>query len=245
MASLDLAAIAGTLEGLEETILYKLIDRAQFRRNPRAYAPGESGFAGETEASLFELRLLQQERMDAEFGRFEVPEERPFNRDLPASRRAVMLPDSTFAAIDFERVSRCAEIRGRYLALLPALCVEGDDGQYGSSVEHDVYALQAIARRVHYGALYVAESKFRDDPVGYSGLIAARDRDALLERLTRPEVETAILDRVRQKVELAQQTVNAALRRLIDPSTVVEFYREGVIPLTKAGEVEYLLQRLS
>jgi len=53
----NLDKIATDLEGLEETIIARLIDRAQFRRNRLAYQPGKSGFKGETELSLFALRL--------------------------------------------------------------------------------------------------------------------------------------------------------------------------------------------
>lgn len=243
MMSLDLNAIAGTLESLEETIIHKLIDRAQFAANARAYAPGESGFTGEPERSLFQLRLVYQESMDAEFGRFHVPEERPFTRDLPQSRRQVTLPDTGLAAIDFEVVNLCPRIVQRYLDLVPRICSSGDDGQYGSSVEHDIYALQAIARRIHYGALYVAESKYRDDPQGYRAMIERADTQALLAKLTRVEVEERIIARIHRKATQAQDQVNLMLRRVIDPNCIVDFYRDTIIPLTKEGEIAYLLHR--
>ena len=243
MVSLDLNAIAGTLESLEETIIHKLIDRAQFAANARAYIAGESGFAGEPERSLFELRLAYQERMDAEFGRFHVPEERPFTHDLPQAKRTVTLPDTGLAAIDYEVVNLCPAIVERYLDAVPRICADGDDGQYGSSVEHDIYALQAIARRIHYGALYVAESKYRDDPRGYRALIECHDTEALMERLTRIAVEERIITRIHRKARQAQEEINLQLRRIVDPELIVTFYRDTIIPLTKQGEIAYLLHR--
>ncbi len=243
MASLDLSAIAGTLESLEETIIHKLIDRAQFAANAPAYAPGASGFQGEGARSLFQLRLAYQERMDALFGRFQVPEERPFTADLPAAQRRVTLPDTGLAAIDYGVVNLCPAILQRYLALLPAICPAGDDGQYGSSVEHDVYALQAIARRIHYGALYVAESKYRDDPHGYRELIDRGDTATMLAKLTRSDVEERIIARIRRKAAQVQEQVDLRLRRVVDPQALVEFYRDTVIPLTKEGEIAYLMHR--
>jgi len=245
MQPLDLTAIAGTLESLEETIIYKLIDRAQFAVNERAYQPGASGFEGEKERSLFERRLHSQESMDAEFGRFHVPEERPFTKGLPAAKRNVLSPDTGLATIDYEVVNLCPTILQRYQALIPTVCPEGDDGQYGSSVEHDVYALQAIARRIHYGALYVAESKYRDDVAGYCALIERAATDAMMEKLTRREVEDRIIKRIRDKAVQAQAQVNLALRRFVDPEVVVRFYRDTLIPLTKEGEIAYLLHRPS
>lgn len=243
MHPLDLDTIAGTLESLEETIIFRLIDRAQFAANAIAYQPGASGFRGEDRRSLFELRLRSQESMDAEFGRFHVPEERPFTRDLPCAKRAVTLPDTGLAPLDYEAVSLCATILRRYRVLIPRICASGDDGQYGSSVEHDVQALQAIARRVHYGALYVAESKYRDDPPGYRRLIERADTAAMMAKLTRAAVETRIIERIRAKAAQAQERVNLQLRRVIDPEVIVEFYRDTVIPLTKEGEIAYLLHR--
>ena len=40
----DLNIIATMLEGLEEAIIARLIDRAQFRANEVIYLPGQSGF---------------------------------------------------------------------------------------------------------------------------------------------------------------------------------------------------------
>jgi chorismate mutase len=243
MNALPLEEIARKLESLEETIVFKLIDRAQFRVNARVYEPGRSGLEGEDKKSLFEVRLGFQEAMDAQFGRFRVPEERPFTPGLPPSRREVLISDTGLYLDDLEAINLTKEITGPYLALLGEMCAPGDDGQYGSSVEHDVYALQAVSRRVHYGALYVAESKYRADPLKYGPLIAAGDTEAIGALLTRREVEEAILARVSEKVAYAQGRVNREIRRVIGPELVLRFYRDCIIPLTKKGETLYLLNR--
>jgi len=243
MTTLSLDTIAATLEGLEETIIYKLLDRAQFRANTAVYEPGRSGFTGAEKDSLLDLRLRYHESMDAEFGRFCVPEERPFCRDLPVPRRRVSVPDTGLHLSDFETIDCGREIRRAYLALVPVMCRSGDDGQHGSSVEHDVYALQAIARRVHYGALYVGESKYRDAPQRLRALIHARDERGLADLLTRREVEDRVMQRVREKTGTVQAAANRLVRHVIDPEIVVEFYRDTVIPLTKKGEILYLLSR--
>jgi chorismate mutase len=239
----DLELIAARLEGLEETIISKLIDRAQFSVNQSIYIPGQSGFTGAEGLSLFDLRLRWQEEMDARFGRFHVPEERPFNRDLPASQRAVALPPSCLVIDDFERVNVTAAIRDAYLQMIPRICPAGDDRQYGSSVEHDVYALQAISRRIHFGALYVAESKYSADPASYDECAARGDTDALMRMLTRHDVEERILLRVGEKTERAQAHVNQRVRSIVAPDTVMSLYRDFIIPITKQGEILYLLQR--
>lgn len=239
----DLDIIAAQLSALEESIIVRLLERAQFCHNPVAYMPGKSGFEGEAERSLFEIRMRYQEEMDAVFGRFCVPEERPFYKNLPAPRRKVRLDTTGFAVSDFDVVNLMPSIVEYYLAFLPHVCQKGDDGQYGSSVEHDVMALQAIGRRVHYGALMVAESKFRSDRDAYSILIRQGDRDSLLKKLSRPEVEEKILLRVKEKTCAIQSRVDKRIRRIVDASVLVDFYRELVIPLTKEGEILYLLNR--
>ncbi len=243
MTAPDLAQIAADLESLEETIILRLIDRAQFRYNPRVYRPGESGFGGEPDLSLFALRLRCQERMDARFGRFCAPEERPFNRGLPAPGRRVQLPPHCLRIDDWDRVNLSAHILESYLGLVARICRDGDDGQYGSSVEHDVYAVQAIARRIHYGSLYVAESKYRSAPELYDGALAGDDPHPLMDLLTRPEVEARILARVAQKTTALQASVDPRLRQVIDPEAVRDYYRVHVIPLTKAGQILYLRHR--
>jgi chorismate mutase len=244
MVSLDLDIIAAHLEGLEETLIHRFLDRAQFRRNAVAYEPNASGFRGAGSESLFHIRLRYQEHMDAEFGRFLVPEERPYHPQLPESRRAVNLAESPLRMPDYECVNLTPEIVAAYLPWLDTLCVAGDDGQYGSSVEHDVYAIQALSRRVHYGALYVAESKYRLAPAEFLSLISANDREALVRRLTRPEVERRVLSRVAEKAAYLQARINRTVRTAVAPEVVVGFFRATVIPLTKEGEVRYLLSRM-
>ena len=243
MITPDLNRIATDLEGLEETIIARLIDRAQFKRNRIAYQPGESGFKGEMELSLFALRIKFQEEMDACFGRFAVPEERPFNKTLPEAKRIVRLPDNCLRLPDYNRVNVTDKILASYLELVPKICAPGDDAQYGSSVEHDVYAIQAISRRIHYGAMYVAETKYLSDPETFNRAIDAEDTDTLETLLTRPEVEQRILQRVQEKAKVLQAAAKIDTRITIDPDVVKAYYAAYIIPLTKEGEILYLLNR--
>lgn len=243
MTDLDLEHIAGILEGLEETIIQKLIDRIQFRYNPDVYRAGKSGFPDEPVSSLFELRLRYQEEMDSVFGRFLLPEERPFHADLPPARRSLASEPSPLRIRDYSIANLSPAIKDRYLALLPLICEAGDDGQYGSSSEHDVYAFQAIARRVHFGTFFVAECKYRSAPDLFRKLVETGDREGIAKALTRPEVEKAVIERVGLKVEKLQTTVRGRIRRSLPPEPVSAFYRETIIPLTKEGEVLYILRR--
>ena len=74
-------------------------------------------------------------------------------------------------------------------------------------------------------------------------MIGGRDEGALTDLLTRADVEEQIIIRVREKTAALQTTANTLIRHLIDHEVVVTFYRDVVIPLTKKGEVLYLLHR--
>ena len=249
------------LRGLEETIISDLIKRAQHKVNSIIYEPGKSSFKEHDDKSLFQVRLLEQERMDSRFGRFTVPEERPYNVDLPPvegdierTHRYLLLeeingdlkvdPTNYLLLQHINVVNLVQEIMQAYLSLVPVIYEEGDDhNNYGSSVEEDVAALRSISERIHYGALFVAECKFQGDPVKYSRLIADKDEDGLETALTRSEIETDTKVRVKRKVDQLQATADPRVRKVINPEDIERFYEGCVIPLTKKGEVAYLLQR--
>lgn len=236
---MDLDTIAGRLEAMEDSIIFKLLNRAQYRQNRPAYEKGASGFP---EQSLFEARLRRQEELDAEFGKFTVPEERPFTINLPEPKRRGALREVIYLS-DFDSVNLTGMIRPAYLELVQDMCREGDDGHYGSSVEHDVEALRAISERIHFGAVYVAECKFQMEPDTYSLLIQDCDTAKLVEKLSRSEVEQAILRRVAWKMQQFQNGANQKVRHVVDPEIIIAFYRDHIIPLTKNGELQYLYHR--
>ena len=243
MNSTNLDYIASVLEGFEETIILRLIDRAQFKTNETIYLPGKSGFEGREEESLFQLRLRYQEDIDTLFGRFMMPEERPFNKNLTPPRRKVTIPECPLVLKDYNLVNLTSDIEKYYLNWISSLCPSGDDAQYGSCVELDVYAVQAISRRIHYGAMYVAESKYRSNPDIYQKLIDKKDAEGLMRLLTRPEVEKRILQRLKNKVNSIQAAINHDVRVAINAETVCSFYKDSIIPMTKEGQILYLLNR--
>ncbi len=240
---LNLDQVVARLAGLEEAILMKLLDRCQFAYNEAAYTPGISGFDPPESATLLELRLLHQETVDALFGRYLVPEERPFYTGLPRPRRLVTTLDPELHIRELETINLSGRILISYLELLPQICKPGSDGHLGSSVEHDVICLQAIARRIHYAACYVAESKYRLEPAVYQELIDRQDEKSLMERLTRKEVEQEVLRRVERKIRSLQKASDPNNRIIIAAEPIVYYFRDWIIPLTKEGEVRYLMQR--
>ncbi|XP_057522891.1 chorismate mutase 2-like [Amaranthus tricolor] len=244
--NLSLDSIRKTLIGLEDTIIYSLIERAKFPLNSPAYKPSPSpAFHG----SFMEFLVKGTEAVQAQGGRYQSPEEVPFFLDhLPpslAQRPQNCSQDLPAAAAS---VSVTKNILDFYVnQFLPKLAPSGDHGNYALSVASDLVCLQAISRRIHFGK-YVAEAKFRNDTEAYSNAIRAKDKNSLTKLLTDEKVEEMVKQRVEKKARVYGQEVtlnetnNNVLK--VDPSLVSNLYGEWVIPLTKDVEIEYLLRRL-
>jgi chorismate mutase len=127
--------------------------------------------------------------------------------------------------------------------MVPLLCPPGDDAQYGSAAVCDVAGLQALSRRIHYG-MFVAESKYQEQPAPFAELISAKDAAGLRRLITHPEVEGRVLHRVAVKARTyAQEVAGRQEQHKLEPAKVAEIYRRWIIPMTKDVEVEYLLNR--
>jgi chorismate mutase len=143
--------------------------------------------------------------------------------------------------------------------LLPGITQPGDDGNYGSAAMHDVLALQALSKRIHYGK-FVAEAKFRARPDEYSDLIRKQDAAGLMQLLTDEAVEQKVVDRVRRKAATYGQDIQlgggaaaaangtaggaAAPQYKVSPDLIADLYNRWVMPMTKDVQVAYLLRRL-
>ena len=120
--------------------------------------------------------------------------------------------------------------------------------------------LQAISKRVHYGASpsplspriyssthprtgkFVSESKFSQDPAAFIPHIRSGDTAALDALITKPEVERRLLERLRKKAELYAQDLASdgeikPSKGKLDVDGVVDLYESYIIPLTKEVEV--------
>jgi len=242
MNSFDLGAIATRLESLEETIIFRLIDRVQLGRNHAVYELDRFPL-NSSEPTLLDHMMKFHESTHAILGRYVVAEERPFFDNLPIPAEGMASGRDEGLFIDnFNTINLTDSIRNSYMAILDKI-VTGDDGEYGTTAECDIATLQAVARRIHFGSFYVAESKFRGNPEQYRSLILADDRESLMKLLTRQEVEDRIIVRIREKCRSIQAISNPLIRKQIDPEIVANFYFETIIPLTKIGEITYLLKR--
>ena len=236
-----LGNIREVLIRLEDTIIFDLIERAQFRVNPVVYQKDRFAQIPGGE-SLCGYLLRETEKIHATMRRYTSPDEHPFFSDLPAP----ILPALRFdeSPLQPNRVNLNPRIREAYeTAIIPFICRDGDDAQYGSSAVCDVACLQALSRRIHYGK-FVAESKFQGQPESFLAAIRTADRTALDALITDAAVEAKVLQRVQLKAQTYGQDLEGrAGQHKIDADRVADVYRQWIIPLTKDVEVDYLLER--
>ncbi len=238
---LQIAHVRHVLIRLEETIIFALIERAQFLRNAPVYQPGAFGEALEGE-SLCGFLLRECERTHAKVRRYTSPDEHPFFTDLPAP----ILPPLGFAENPLvpNTININSRIRTLYEeTLVPLICAPGDDRQYGSAGVCDVACLQALSKRIHYGK-FVAESKARQPSEALREALAKRDPSLLMAAITDTAVEQQVLDRVAAKAGTYTAELNRnATTPTVAPEVISAIYRDWIIPLNKAVQVEYLLVR--
>jgi len=227
----------------EETIIFALIERAQFKQNSITYKPG-----GVTEnigsLSFLDFFFGEIERVHSMMRRYTSPDEHPFYTDklvppiIPLLKFPVVIKPNT--------ININNQIKSIYLnKIIPSICAEGDDNQFGSSVNMDINALQAISKRVHYGK-FIAEAKFQSESEKYGDRIRKGDVEGLRELLTNLEVEKKVLERIHLKASTYGRDVTATQNQKfkVDPDAIVAVYRDFIIPLNKDVQIAYLLQRL-
>ncbi|KAL5553698.1 hypothetical protein UlMin_041099 [Ulmus minor] len=248
--SLTLESIRHSLIRQEDSIIFSLLERAQYCYNADTY--DEAAFSmDDFRGSLVEFIVRETEKLHAQVGRYKSPDEHPFFPDF--------LPEPMLPPLNYPQVLHpCAGSINRnnkvwnmyFRDLLPRLVKLGDDGNCGSAALCDTVCLQTLSKRIHYGK-FVAEAKFQGSPAEYEDAIRAQDRTRLMELLTYEAVEATVQKRVEMKaktfgqeitVNHEEDTVNPVYK--IRPSLVATLYGEWIMPLTKEVQVEYLLRRL-
>ncbi|KAJ7943395.1 Chorismate mutase [Quillaja saponaria] len=248
--SLTIDGIRHSLIRQEDSIIFSLLERAQYCYNADTYdhnAFSVDGFHG----SLVEYMVSETEKLHAQVGRYKSPDEHPF---FPAHLPEPMLPPLQYPQVlhhSADSININNKVWNVYFRdLLPRLVKAGDDGNCGSAAVCDTLCLQALSKRIHYGK-FVAEAKFREAPAVYEVAIRVQDRNQLMALLTYETVEAAVKKRVEMKARTYGQEVRiheeddvADPIYKIKPSLVANLYGDWIMPLTKEVQVEYLLRRL-
>eukprot|EP00416_Gambierdiscus_australes_P025165 CAMPEP_0171078784 /NCGR_PEP_ID=MMETSP0766_2-20121228/14853_1 /TAXON_ID=439317 /ORGANISM="Gambierdiscus australes, Strain CAWD 149" /LENGTH=288 /DNA_ID=CAMNT_0011535937 /DNA_START=70 /DNA_END=936 /DNA_ORIENTATION=+ len=265
-SALDLDNIRNSLMRMEDSIIFSLIERSQYKINAAVYSPDcprlgrhklhQLKSAG-SNGCLGDWFIYNTECLHSEVSRYEHPTEYSFFQPLPepylgsdtAEREPILasVPSSAIVNAQLLEIYR--------MKVVPQICEAGDCGNYGSTAVQDVQCLQTMATRIYYG-LFVAEAKFRNETEKATALIEARDRDGLRAFITKPDIEERNIQRVvlkartfSQNIHLGevgqlQQTSSLETTYKIDPEYIGTVFRDYLMPLTKDVEVEYLLARL-
>jgi chorismate mutase len=237
---LKLENIRSNLIRQEETIIFSMIERAQFAENGIIYTNG--AILPDYPGSFMFFLLSETEKIHSKVRRFTAPDEHPFSSDLPK-------PFSTTMKYEWPIKKTAININSKILSIyienmIPLMCKEGDDGNYGSSAVSDVNILQALSKRIHYGK-FVAESKFMKDENEYIKLIKAMDKQKIYDLLTDNKVEEQVLNRVEIKASTyGQDPLSKNKEYKIKPEVIRDIYFKWVIPLTKEVEILYLMERI-
>lgn len=241
----------------EETIIFALIERAQFKLNPLIYQPDAFGLPKYArpdstrpeditcDGSFSQYMLYELEKVHSKVRRFTSPDEHPFAPNVVLPRPVLpgldypstLIPNSINVNSTIERVYR--------ETIIPKICQEGDDQNYGSSATCDSTCLQALSKRVHYGK-FIAEAKCQADEALYRKLAHSNARDQIWEELSDVPVENVLLKRVENKTRNYGSDITVEGMRetyKVKPSIISDLYRTFIIPLTKDVEVDYIIHR--
>ena len=220
---LSLESIRSTLIRQEETIIFAIIERAQFRCNDIVYTPGGFENLGNplgvdpgceflqdkkkpnTDLSLLEFLLIGTEVLHCGVRKYTSPEEHPFfPQCLPSGPNAALplleYPNELLSSKgNANTVNLNPILLKKYVEwMIPSVTKPGDDEQHGSTVLADIAVLQALSKRVHYGK-FVAESKYQSNPDEFESLVRSNDAKGVMELLTNDVVEQTVCKRARLK----------------------------------------------
>ncbi|OLP97987.1 Chorismate mutase [Symbiodinium microadriaticum] len=220
--ALDLNNIRSVLQRMEDSIIFSLIERSQYRVNKAVY-----------DADHPQLGAFRQHQLKA------------------AGSNGCLGAEPVLAPVPAEAKVNQRLLELYRTKMIPSLCEEGDDGNHGSTAVQDVHVLQTMSTRIYFG-LFVAESKFRSEKAKATALIEAKDAEGLTAFITKPEVEARNVKRVILKAKTFSQNIAGAQGSSdAEPATykvnaeyIGTLFQEYIMPLTKDVEVAYLLSRL-
>lgn len=241
---LNLQNIRDELVKMEDSIIFKFIDRSHFLTCPGVYSPDT---LPNIDGSFLDFALKHFEITESQLRRFDSPDEIPF---FPNDILESILPKIDYPQIlanYSNEINYNDKIKKIYLNEMIPLISKGvgdDMNNYGSIATRDIECLQALSRRIHFGK-FVAEAKFQSDKELYVKLIKAKDVEKIMFHITNTAVEEKILQRLIKKADVyGIDPTNDLSERRITPEYLVKIYKDFVIPITKEVEVDYLLRRL-
>lgn len=233
-----LADIRNKLIRLEDTIIFAMIERAQYKQNSPIYGQDLAGMASGG-LPLVDYALYETEKINARAGRYMGLIDVPFFDDLPGA--ALFIPKLAEFPVQHNNVNLNERIRLIYSdEIIPFLCEPGDDQRYWESCVSDVQCLQAFSQRVHYGKV-VAEIKLQQHGEKLRQAVLNNDKDKVFDMITDAHVEQKVIERILQKAMYYGHFPDGKEEK-IKPQVVLDAYQRWVIPMTKEVECGYLFE---
>jgi len=234
---MDLTKIRNKLIEFEDTIIRGLCNRSNYKQNNIIYKHScdEIAYKNDYQGSYFDFMFRNIENIHSISGRYDTFDERPYYKGLDNS--LVIRNYNEYISKEFVEFSKKINfspwIKIAYLNYINVLSVEGDDKNYGDSVLSDIFNLQAISKRIHYG-IFVMESKYKENKELYDKLLDTNDQTGLINVLKNVEVEDRILNRIMEK------TIKNGFHK---PDIIVDFFKNIIIPMTIQIELEYIWKK--
>ncbi|ONI32912.1 hypothetical protein PRUPE_1G393400 [Prunus persica] len=145
--NLTLDKVREALIRQEDTIVFRLIQRANFPVNSPTYDEKFASFSG----SLLQFVVKETEALQSKVGRYENPEEQPFSpENLPPS----LVPPQANPPV-LHPAAASININEKiwdfyFNQLLSLFAVPGDDGNYASTASSDLDCLQVKVNLNHF-----------------------------------------------------------------------------------------------
>ena len=229
---MELDNVRKKLIELEDKIIRGLCERSDYKLNSIVYEHETDHFKyiENYQGSYLDYMFKKTENVHSICGRYNSFDEKPFFKGLDKSsvNRSYEISNKITKQKDILNFNSWIKIQ--YLNFLHNLCEIGDDNNYGDTVISDIYNLQIISKRIHYGIL-VMDCKYKNKPQLYSKLLNKNDDISILSELKNTNIEKTILNRINEK---------AIIYNFKEPSLIVNFFKNTIIPMTIQIELEYL-----
>ncbi|CAJ0769374.1 4552_t:CDS:2 [Entrophospora sp. SA101] len=220
--AISLKKLREVLIRLEDTIIFSLIERAQYAVNDNIYKPGIYRYEGKGDFNGTKVR------------RYQSPDEYPFTNPLPNP----IIPALEYPTIlKSNNINVNSKIMKFYTEnIIPELCPLGDDQNYAEAKFLDPNLQPKYIEYIKASNTEALEELLTNKQV----------EESLLKRLRHKALTYGQDFTESDIINLGNNQISNDDNHEIkfNADIVVELYEKWVIPLTKEVEIQYLLNRL-
>lgn len=217
----SLEEIGIKLEQQAERIISGLKDRSRYPLNAETYM--QQFHEGKT---WFEYRLLKEQSLDAEFGRFDFEDQHPILFDTAEFhfvRKTRMPLRKNLVPVKY---GISAEVINTYQRCISQICRPlEDEATYGETTKLDVQNVLTLYERICGLGSEVAARKLEENPE-----LMYLDSETIIKKIRRIDIEEK---RIATAIDLAKHY------KIPKPNIIGDFFKE-IIALTIKAELEYI-----